>query len=159
NCSPGRPPRAWPEPRCGRPAGASASRELSCLPVHRARIEGLLGVAKFEHRAGLAQRHRAIEARAPPGMAGARALLLHLDPLRVLIAVDAHLQDALAVTRGFAFAPEALARAAEVASFAACDGLLQRLRVHVGNHQYVAGSRIGHHASNEPLAVEFRREG
>src|SRR5262249_10957402 len=60
---------------------------------------------------------------------------------------------------GFAFAPEALARAAEVASFAACDGLLQRLRVHVSDHQYVAGSRIGHHAGDEPLAVEFRREG
>ena len=92
-------------------------------------------------------------------MTGAGTLLLHLDPHRVLVAVDAHLHDALAVTRGFTFAPEALARAAEVAGFAARDGLLQRLRVHMGDHQHVAGLRIGHHAGDESLGVEFGREG
>src|SRR5262249_51933778 len=67
--------------------------------------------------------------------------------------------DALAVTRGFAFAPQVLARAAEVAGFAGRDGLLQRLRVHVGDHQYVAGSRVRNDAGDEPIGVEFGSEG
>ena len=37
---------------------------------------------------------------------GARPFLLHPDPYGVLITVDAHLDDALHVTRGFALAPE-----------------------------------------------------
>src|SRR5262245_22123151 len=92
-------------------------------------------------------------------MTGAGALLLDFNPHRVLVAVDAHLDDALAVTRGFAFAPEALPRAAEVAGLASRDGLLQRLGVHVGDHQHVAGLRIRDDAGDEPIGIEFGREG
>ena len=64
-------------------------------------------VAEFErHRAGLAERHRAVEARAPAGVAGAGPCLLDLDPDRVLVAVDAHLDDALDVAGALALAPE-----------------------------------------------------
>jgi len=81
------------------------------------------------------------------------------DPYRVLVAVDAHLDDALPVARRFAFAPEAPSGTAEVPRFARRDGLLQCLRVHVGDHQHVARSRIGHHAGDEPIGIELRCEG
>ena len=64
-------------------------------------------VAEFErHRAGLAERHRAVEARAAAGVAGAGACLLDPDPDRILVAVDAHLDDALDVAGALALAPE-----------------------------------------------------
>ena len=71
-------------------------------------------------------------------MAGAGALLLDPDPHRVLIAVDAHLDDALHMAGRFTLAPEGATGAAEIPSLAGRDGPLQGLRVHVGNHQHVA---------------------
>jgi len=91
-------------------------------------------------------------------MTGAGALLLDPDPHRVLVAVDSHLDNALGMTGGFAFAPEASARAAEIPGFAGGDSLLQRLRVHVGDHEHVARSRIGDDTSDEPIGVEFGRK-
>ena len=66
----------------------------------------------------LAERHRAVEARTPSGVAGARPLLLDLEPYRVLIAIDPHLDDALDVAGGLALLPERLARAAVVPGLA-----------------------------------------
>src|SRR5580704_4741470 len=72
-------------------------RELFIATVGRFRIEHAL-IAEFERRrTRLAERHRAIKARAAAGVAGAGDLL-DLDPNRVLVAVDAHLDDALGVT-------------------------------------------------------------
>src|SRR4029077_5471127 len=96
---------------------ANTDRNVKCatlgpsLPaVDGIRIERPLTVAKFErHRATLAQRHRAVEAGTPTGMAGPRTLLLDPDPNRILITVDAHLDDALNVARRFALAPEGAA--------------------------------------------------
>jgi hypothetical protein len=56
-----------------------------------------------------AERHGAIETRAPPGVAGAGSHLLDLDPDRVLVAVDAHLDDTLHMAGTLALAPQALA--------------------------------------------------
>src|SRR5712691_11747206 len=88
--------------------GATAERRGASrlLPVTGPRIEQLLAVAKLERdRAGVAERHRAVEARAPAGMAGAGTGLLDPDPHRVLIAVDPHLDDALRVAGRLALAP------------------------------------------------------
>ena len=113
------PPARVVEPHIDR-----ARASLSRLAVDRLRIERLVGVAEFErHRAGLPERHGAVEARAPPGVAGARARLLDLEPDRVLVAVDAHLDDALDVAGAFALLPQRLARAAEVPGLAGLDGL------------------------------------
>src|SRR5262249_22274606 len=100
----------------------------------------------------------AVEAGAPPGMAGARAGLLHLDPDRVLVAIDPHLDHALDVARTLALAPEALAGAAEIPRLPARDGAPQRLGVPVRDHQHLARARLGHDAGQEPVGVEFRRQ-
>src|SRR3989442_14651918 len=100
--------------------------------VQRRRVEYRVTIAEFQgDRARLPDRHRAVEARAPPGMASAGTSLLDLDPHRVLVAVDAHLDDALAVTGGLALAPQRPARAAEVPCLAGVDGPRERLGVHV----------------------------
>src|SRR5215216_4619892 len=91
-------------------------------------------------------------------MTGAGALLLDPDPHRVLVAVDPDLDNALDMTGGFAFAPEASARTAEIPGFAGGNSLLQCLRVHVRDHQHVARSRIGDDTGDEPIGVEFGRQ-
>src|SRR5882724_5323613 len=93
--------------------------------VNRRRIERLLGVAKLElerFRRSLAKRHGAVKARTPSRVTRARPFLVDLDQHRILIAVDAHLGDALHMTGGLALAPQAAARAAEVPRLAALDG-------------------------------------
>src|SRR5229473_7925913 len=104
SASPGRSWRGYSQKPEG---GATAQRRaLRLLPVDDPRIEQLLAVAKLERdRAGVAERHRAVEARAPAGMAGAGTGLLDPDPHRVLIAVDPHLDDALRVAGRLALAP------------------------------------------------------
>src|SRR5712671_2144686 len=82
---------------------------LGIVAVDRVRIERLLGAAKIHHERSvgrLAERHRAIETRASPGVAGARSRLLDLDPDGVLIAIDAHFENALDVAGAFALAPQ-----------------------------------------------------
>src|SRR5262245_25646284 len=129
------------------------------LPVHRLRVERPLRVAEFKRdRAGLAERHRAIEAGAPAGMAGPRPHLLDLDPDRVLIAVDAHLDHALHVAGALPLAPERPARAAEVPGLPGRDRPLKRLRVHVRDHEHLARARVGGHAGDEAVGIEFGRE-
>src|ERR1700730_9219940 len=98
-------------------AGIAADSGITVMrlsaAVHLVRIKCLLGIAEFEPDGGVGaatERHRAIEARAPPGVASAEPGLLHLDPDRILVAVEAHLHDALHVAGGFALAPEALPR-------------------------------------------------
>src|SRR5580693_4119800 len=106
-------------------------------PIRRLRIEHAL-IAEFErHRAGFAERHRAIKTRAAAGVAGAGDLL-DLDPDRVLVAVDAHLDDALGVAGGLALLPQRAPRAAEIPGLPRCDGLRQRLGIHVRDHQHIA---------------------
>src|SRR5580704_834345 len=126
-------------------------------PIRRLRIEYAL-VAEFErYRPRLAERHRAIKARAAAGVAGAGDLL-DLDPDSILVAVDAHLDDALSVAGSLALLPQCAPRAAEIPSLAGGDGFCQRLRIHVRDHQHVARNRIGGNAGHEPLGVEFWRQ-
>ena len=109
--------------------------------------------------AGFAERHRPVEARAPAGVAGARAQLLDLEPERVLVAIDAQLDDALDVAGAFALLPQRLARAAEIPGLAGLDRSWQRLGVHVRDHQHVAGCGVGDHRGDQAVGVELRREG
>src|SRR5262249_59450470 len=95
-----------------------------------------------------------VETGTPPGVAG-RADLLDTDPDRILIAVGAHLDDALGVPGALALAPERVARAAEIPGLARGDGLAQRLVVHVRDHQNVAGRSIGGDARHQSGRVEF----
>ena len=85
-------------------------------------------------------------------------MLLDADPDRILIAIQAHLDHALGLTLGLAFSPQRMARPAEVPGLAARDGLAQRLVVHVGDHQHVAGGGIGRDTGHEPRRVEFGLE-
>src|SRR5580692_5730438 len=90
-------------------------------PIRRLRIEHAL-IAEFErHRPRFVERHRAIKARAAAGVAGAGDLL-DLDPDSILVAVDAHLDDALGVAARLALLPQRAARAAEIPRLASGDG-------------------------------------
>ena len=155
-------------PRCGRAsrAGQVATAHRQPLPAPtflrrtpRSDRTSFSRVAEFErHRAALAERHHAVEARAPAGVAGAGAVLLDPDPHRVLVAVDPHLDDALHVAGGLALPPQLAARAAEKPGLAGLDGLRKRLGVHMGDHQHIARPRVGGNAGNEAVGVELRRE-
>jgi hypothetical protein len=91
----------------------------------RFRVEGLFRVAEFEtDRAFLAERDRPVEARASPGAASAGALLFDAEPKRVLIAVNAQLDHALAMIGLLALFPQAFARAAVIPCLAALDGVV-----------------------------------
>src|SRR5262249_17715622 len=116
----------------------SINRHSLLVAIHRLRIERLLAVERQRHRAVLAERHHPIEARAPAGVAGAGAVLLDLDPDRVLVAVDAHLDDALGVAGLLALAPELAARAAEVPGITRCNGARERFRIHMRDHKELA---------------------
>src|ERR1700730_5221368 len=150
------------------PAAASSSQtawwrnestpyQLILGAIRRLRIEHAR-VAEFErHRAGFAERHRAIKTRAAAGVAGAGDLL-DLDPDRVLVAVNAHLDDALGVTGSLALLPQRAPRTAEIPCLAGGDGFCQRLGIHVRDHQHIARNRVGGDAGDEPIGVEFRRQ-
>ncbi len=129
--------------------------------IDRSRIEALFGVAKFErHRVtALPSGHGTVEARAPTGVAGARALLFDLQPKRVLVAIDAQFDHALDMAGRLALLPKRLARTAVVPGLAACDGFPKRFFVHVRDHQHVARFGVGHNSSDQSVGVEFRREG
>jgi hypothetical protein len=90
-------------------------------------------------------------------MAGAGDLF-DFDPNRVLVAVDAHFDDALDVAGGLALFPERVTRAAKVPGLAGGNGFGQRLAVHMRDHQHVARFRIGGDGGDEPVGVEFGRE-
>src|SRR5262249_56832845 len=80
-------------------------RRLAGLAVDLRRIEHLVGVAEVEDQAaevGLLERHRAIEAADPAGVAGAGADLLDPHPQCVLVAVDPPLDHPPGVSRAFA---------------------------------------------------------
>src|SRR5260370_23734278 len=142
---------------CADAKSGIASR-LRPAAIRFARIECFLGVAELEPEGGvrtLAERHRAIEARAPPGMASAGSGLLHLDPNRILVAVEAHLHDPLHVTGGFALAPQALPRAAEVPSLAGRYRVGDGLRIHVRDHQDLARTRMRHDAGHKAIGIEL----
>src|SRR5208282_2034645 len=71
-----------------------------------------------------------------PEMAcGAVALLLDQQQDRVVIAVDSDFAHDLEVARFLALAPQTPARARVIAGAAGRDGLLERLAVHVRDHQ------------------------
>src|SRR5665213_3867364 len=95
------------------------ARDMSFFLVNRLRIESLLGLTKLElHGALLPQRHGAIEARTPAGVASAGTGLLDFEPQRILVAVDAQFDHALAVARLLALFPKFLARAGKIPSLA-----------------------------------------
>src|SRR5262249_45225847 len=129
------PPHPNPLPRGERESGRATFRvrvppRCSAVAIDRLRIEGLVAFERKRHCAILAERHHAIEARAPAGVAGTGTVLLDLDPDRILIAIDAHLDNALSVAGLLALAPELLARAAVVPGVAGCNRLGERLRIH-----------------------------
>src|SRR6202521_409623 len=66
---------------------------------------------------------------------GAVALLLNQQQDRIVVAVDSDFAHDLEVARFLALAPQTLARARVIAGAAGRDGLLERLTVHVRNHQ------------------------
>ena len=134
---------------CGRYYGAF---------VDRLRIEHAL-VAKFERdRAGFAERHRAIETRATAGMAGAAALL-DFDPDRILVAVDAHFDDALGVAGGLALLPQRAARAAEIPGLARWRWSSPAPRAFMcATISTSPGFGVGGDARDQPVGIELRRQ-
>src|SRR6266851_2471408 len=123
-------------PNCSPTAGGiRASRpRLLMMPV----VGAVLGRVDFAalDDTPLAAIEHAEEARLVALMAcGAVAMLLDREQDRIRVAIDANLAHGLVVARLLALAPEPVARAREVACVPARDGLLERLAIHVGDHQ------------------------
>lgn len=66
-------------------------------------------------------------------------MLLDLDQDDVLVAVGADRLDVLHVSAAFALEPEFVTASAEEVGFAGFDRLGERVLVHPGHHQYLAG--------------------
>src|SRR3990172_9574910 len=113
------------------------------MTVDGFRVELSLRVDEAERHAaarGGTERDHPIEAGSAPGVAGGLdARRLDLQPDRILVAVGAHLDDALRVPALLALAPEAAARPRPIMRLARLDGAGKRLFIHVGEHQYLAG--------------------
>ncbi len=72
-------------------------------------------------------------------MAGDAAFLFYFQQDDVLVAVQSNVPDDLLVPRGFPFAPELAPGARPVYGVAFFGGQPERLAVHPGHHQDVAG--------------------
>ena len=81
-----------------------------------------------------------------------------LDPeqQRVLVAIDEDVADPLALARGLALAPQAIARPAPVMGKAGGEGLLECCLVHPGGHKALAGRGVDDEDRDEPV-IEARR--
>ena len=71
----------------------------------------------------------------------------------VRVAVVAQRAHGLGVARGLSLAPELVARAAPQVQLAGGLRPLQRLGVHVGEREHLAGARVLDHAGDEPALV------
>jgi hypothetical protein len=95
----------------------------------------------------------AVEARSLAGVAGG-SRRLHERQQRVRVAVVAQRAQALHVARRLALVPQLAARAAPEVDLAACERAVERLAVHIGERQHLAGAPILGHARHEPALVE-----
>ena len=102
----------------------------------------------------LSRSEAAEEARAGAGVAGAVAVLVDLEQQRVAVAVVVRLADGLVVAAGVALAPQLLAAAAPVDHAPLGERALQRLGVHPGHHQHVAGVGVLGDGRHQPVGVE-----
>src|SRR5215207_5231079 len=106
-----------------------------------------------------AKRNDPVEARAPASVAAsAVAAHAHLQPDRVLVAVDPHFNDSLDLSACVAFMPQLAARAGPVPGFAGFDGPRQGVGVHVRDHQDLAGVGVGGHACDQAIGPEPWRQ-
>src|ERR1700689_3027752 len=136
--------------------GRRPQRTSIALAVNFCGVERKL-VAKFQgDRSRFSDGHGPIETRVAAGVTCATSLL-NLDPDRVLVAIDAHLDDALKVAGAFTFAPEFAARPREVPRLPGGYGLRQRVRVHVRDHEHRFGTGVGSDTSDESVGAELRR--
>ena len=88
------------------------------------------------------------------------ALALHhdLEPQGVLIAVGAQLAHAQEVAAFLALLPKLVARSAPEMADARLERQRQRLGVHPGKHQHLAGGGIGDDRRNQAIGVELGLE-
>src|SRR5581483_7507259 len=108
----------------------------------------------------LAAGHPPEEAAPVPLVAGGAAELLDLQQHGVGVAVDVHLADLLDVAALLALPPQPAAAAAVVDRPAGAERLLERLPVHPGEHEHLAGVRVLGDRRNQPaglLEVNHRR--
>jgi hypothetical protein len=97
---------------------------------------------------------RAEETTVRAGVAG-RSARFNANEQRVAVAIKRDRDNALSVARRFALVPELAARAAPEPGFAGLSSLAQRLTVHVGKHQHLAGCVVLHDGWHKPALVEL----
>src|SRR5205085_6737681 len=127
----------------------------------RPRRRGLLARFEdpFEGRQRLARRgwsllERVEEAGLRPRVTrGTRRIDAHQH--RILIAVELHGLDPLRVAAGLALHPELIAAAAPEGRLASRERLVERLAVHPGEHQHLAGGGILHDRRHQAVLIEF----
>ena len=92
-------------------------------------------------------------------MAGpAVPLRQHLDPHRVLVAVDARFDEYLHLAAGLALLPQGPSRTAIIMRFAGLQGEVESFGVHPGQHEDLAGLGMGGHRRNQAVGVEAGRQ-
>ena len=119
-----------------RSASSSAHTGTTVYCAARARKSSRLGRMRTSRLSSVAE--AAVEAGALAGVAGAVAVLLHLEQQHVGVAVVVRLVHDLVVAAGVALAPDLLAAAAPVDHPALVERHPQRLGVHPRQHQHVA---------------------
>ena len=83
-------------------------------------------------------------------MAG-RAYWVYQYQQGVVIAVSGNIDNIEKIARRFSFGPQALLGPREKGHFAAFERFIQRLRIHITQHQYFTGNRMLHDDWHQPV--------
>lgn len=84
-----------------------------------------------------------------------RSGLLYFNEKRVLITVVENFLDPLHISRRFPFLPELPARTAPIPGQTGLNGPLQRLQVHIRDHEHLAGLPFLDHGRDKTLLIKF----
>ena len=100
-----------------------------------------------------------IETRAPTRVTSpAIAAHIHFDQNGILIAINAHFDNALHLARCITLAPQALARAGPIMRNAGFKRETERLGIHISDHENFMALGIAGDADDQPIAIKLWRE-
>lgn len=137
--------------------GAAISWRPFCLlvSVNRVRIKGSFVIHEIEiDRVVLWKAHRTVKAGSTTGVTSAGSLLGDIENESILITVRADFVDFLGVSGSRSLVPNLLAGPRIINRFTLFDGHLQRVLVHVGQHERLACLVINGHGRDEAVVIE-----
>jgi len=132
-----------------KPSTASRSNESDLFAVNHFGIEDALALLCDPSGFGI---DLAIEATPEACMAGRTANLINLDQDGIRVAIEVEAMELLHVAALLSLAPKFVTAAAKVADMAGLESFFVGFCIHVGQHQYIARSRIlGNHGDEGHL--------